>query len=225
MNEYPDLQKTIRALADKSRMEILTALIDGKFHTVSELAKKAKIKSHTATYHLKILCELNWVSFYKQGRNVYYHLCSEDVANLLEHLMNISPIKNKQSFNQNREYQNLKFGRSCYKHLAGKIGISFFNYLQQNEYVKFDDGILTLTSKGTVYFEAIGIEIDRIKMQSGIFIKLCLDWTERTFHLGGNLGKSFFDLCLRHKYIVLDPESRSVRLTLSGEKFFSTFIS
>ncbi|EUJ20605.1 ArsR/SmtB family transcription factor [Listeria aquatica] len=96
MNGYPDLQAIIKALADQSRLEILTTLMDGKFHTVSELAKKAKIKSHTATYHLKIMCELNWVSSYKQGRNVYYRLCSEEIANLLEHLMNISPIKKSQ---------------------------------------------------------------------------------------------------------------------------------
>lgn len=54
MNEYPDLQKTIRALSDKSRMEILTALIDRKFHTVSELAKKAKGQSTLKPLVLKL---------------------------------------------------------------------------------------------------------------------------------------------------------------------------
>lgn len=53
INGYPDLQIIIKALADPSRLEILTTLMDGKFHTVSALAKKAKIKSHTATYSFK----------------------------------------------------------------------------------------------------------------------------------------------------------------------------
>ncbi|MEN2665807.1 metalloregulator ArsR/SmtB family transcription factor [Listeria aquatica] len=220
MNGYPDLQAIIKALADQSRLEILTTLMDGKFHTVSELAKKAKIKSHTATYHLKIMCELNWVSSYKQGRNVYYRLCSEEIANLLEHLMNISPIKKVKSFNENSEYQKLKMGRSCYRHLAGKLGVSFFNYLLQNEYIKFDGDYLMLTNIGAIYFESIGVEINKIKKKPGIFIKPCLDWTERTFHLGGNLGKAFFNLCVRENFIVSNTENRSVYLTSSGEKFF-----
>lgn len=225
MNGYPDLQIITKVLADQSRLEILTTLMDGKFHTVSELAKKTKIKSRTVTHHLKIMCELNWVSSYKQGRNVYYHLCSEEIANLLEHLMNISPIRKVKSFNENSEYQQLKNGRSCYKHLAGKLGVSFFNYLLQNDYIKFDGDSLILTSIGIIYFESIGIEINKIKIQPGIFIKPCLDWTERTFHLGGNLGKEFFNLCVRENFIVSNTENRSVYLTSAGEKIFLTFKS
>lgn len=55
MNGFPDLEKVTKTLADPSRLNILTTLMDGKFHTVNELAKNAKIKSHTASYHLKQL--------------------------------------------------------------------------------------------------------------------------------------------------------------------------
>ncbi|WP_036071519.1 hypothetical protein [Listeria aquatica] len=77
-----------------------------------------------------------------------------------------------------------------------------------------------LTNIGTIYFESIGVDINKIKKQPGIFIKPCLDWTERTFHLGGNLGKAFFNLCVRENFIVSNTENRSVYLTSSGEKFF-----
>ena len=53
MAGFPDLQQTTKLLADHSRLEILTLLMDGRFHTVHELAKKAKIKDHTASYHIK----------------------------------------------------------------------------------------------------------------------------------------------------------------------------
>ena len=81
-----------------------------------------------------------------------------------------------------------------------------------------------LTSKGNNYFESIGIEINKIKTQPGIFIKPCLDWTEKTFHLGGNLGKAFFILCVRENFIVSNSENRSVSLTSSGENFFCHLI-
>ncbi|MDC7952556.1 ArsR/SmtB family transcription factor [Liquorilactobacillus mali] len=223
MNGFPDLQKTTKILADQSRLEILTTLMDGKFHTVNELAKKAKVKSHTTSYHLKQLCQLNWVSSYKQGRNVYYSLSSEDIASLLEKLMNISPTKEVHSFNENSEYQKLKKGRSCYKHLAGNLGVSFFNFLVQNQYIKLENNSLMLTIKGIQYFESIGIEITCIKKQKGIFIKPCLDWTERTFHLSGNLGRAFFNLCEEKNFIILNTGNRSVCLTSSGEDFFKPF--
>ncbi|PVE35508.1 ArsR family transcriptional regulator [Enterococcus faecalis] len=225
MNGFPDLEKVTKTLADPSRLNILTTLIDGKFHTVNELAKNAKIKSHTASYHLKQLYELNWISSHKQGKHVYYRLCSEDIAELLEKLMNLSPIKKIQSFNQNSEYQKLKEGRSCYKHLAGKLGVSFFNYLIKHQFIEWENDSLILTDRGFHYFESIGVNILYIKKQSGIFIKPCLDWTERDFHLSGNLGKAFFNLCEEKKYITTNTANRSVRLTSSGEQFFLLFNS
>ncbi len=225
MNGFPDLPRITKILADQSRLAILTALMDGKFHTVNELAKKAKIKSHTASYHLKQLCQLNWVSSYKQGRNIYYCLCSSDVADLLESLMNLSPLKRVQSFNENSEYQKLKEGRSCYRHLAGNLGVSFFNYLVRNQFIEWENDNLMLTNKGNRYFVSIGVDISQIKKQPGIFMKPCLDWTERTFHLGGNLGKAFFHLCEEKSLIVLNAENRSVCLTTAGKRFFSSFNS
>lgn len=221
MNGFPDLQATTKILADQSRLNILTILMDGKFHTVSELAKKTKIKSHTASYHLKQLCAMDWVNCYKQGKNVYYHLSSEEIAELLETLMNISPIKQIKSFNENKELSDLKIGRSCYRHLAGTFGVSFFKFLVLNGYLLLENNNLELTDSGIQYFECIGINISKVKKQPGIFVKPCLDWTEKTFHLGGNLGKAFFQLCEAKNYIILSTENRSVSLTVEGKKFFN----
>lgn len=82
MAGFPDLQQTTKLLADHSRLEILTLLMDGRFHTVHELAKKAKIKDHTASYRIKKLHSLDWVMSYKQGGNVYYRLSSLEIADL-----------------------------------------------------------------------------------------------------------------------------------------------
>lgn len=222
---FPDLQATAKILSDQSRLNILTILMDGKFHTVSELAKKTKIKSHTASHHLKQLSTMNWINHYKQGRNVYYQLSSENIAELLETLMNISPIKEIKSFNENKEYGELKTGRSCYRHLAGTLGVSFFKFLVMNKYLILENNNLELTDNGVRYFEYIGINIIKVKKQSGIFVKPCLDWTEKTFHLSGNLGKAFFQLCEEKKYIILNTKNRSVTLTLEGKTFFNEVLS
>lgn len=223
MSGFPELQKITKILADQSRLDILTILIDGRFHTVNELAKMVKIKSHTASYHLKQLCQLGWITSYKQGRNVYYSLCSKDVADLLEKLMNMSPTKKILSFNKDHEYQQLSKGRSCYKHLAGKLGVSFFNYLIRKKYITLEKANLSLTNAGVKYFESLGVQISDVQKKPGIFLKPCLDWTERTFHLGGNLGRAFFDFCDQNTFIVSNTHNRSVDLTIAGKTFFSSF--
>lgn len=80
-----------------------------------------------------------------------------------------------------------------------------------------------LTEEGVCYFKDLGIDIDALKKQSGAFVKPCLDWTERTFHLGGNLGNAFFRWSKEKEYITLDPENRGVRLTAEGNLFFKKF--
>lgn len=109
-------------------------------------------------------------------------------------------------------------------HLAGNIGVAFFNFLIQNNYLELENHALELTKTGEQYFESIGINCKKVQKQPGVFVKPCLDWTERTFHLGGNLGRAFFLLCIEKNYVVLHTENRSVGLTNVGEKFFEGFL-
>ena len=55
-------------LADKSCSSMLMLLMDGKFHTVTELAKTANIKNHTATYHIKQFINLETLEIYIKRR-------------------------------------------------------------------------------------------------------------------------------------------------------------
>ncbi len=221
MNGFPQLHEVTKVLADKSRLDILTILMDNRFHTVSELARKVKLKSHTVSYHLKKLNEMEWVSYYKQGKNSYYKLTSDEVAHLLENMMNISPIKEVNSLRKYEEYNKLKHGRTCYKHLAGVIGVDFLNNLIKYEYITLQMNAIHLSVKGEEFFENLGLDIASIKKQSGEFIKPCLDWTERLFHLSGNLGKAFLNLCIDGGYVLQNSTDRSVTLSKDGEEFFS----
>ncbi|WP_086444056.1 ArsR/SmtB family transcription factor [Candidatus Enterococcus lemimoniae] len=223
MNGFPDLQQTTKLLADQSRLEILTLLMDGKFHTVHEIAQAVKIKDHTASYHLKKLEALKWVTYYKQGRHVYYQLINPAIAELLESLMMISPIKTINSYNQNKEYQELKCGRTCYNHLAGALGVSFFDFLVAKNYLILANNQVELTHEGILFLNRIEIDTSEVKKRAGTFAKPCLDWTERTFHLSGNLAKAFLEMIIRKEYIYQSSDNRSVTLTRSGKHFFQQF--
>lgn len=48
-----NVAKVASLISEPSRAPILTALLDGRFHTVNELAHMARVKPQTASFHLK----------------------------------------------------------------------------------------------------------------------------------------------------------------------------
>ncbi|SUO25777.1 ArsR family transcriptional regulator [Streptococcus pneumoniae] len=70
----PDIFIITKLLSDPSRMHILDILMDGKAHTVNEIASFTKIKQHTVSYHLKLLTEAQVTTLQTYGRFHYYSL-------------------------------------------------------------------------------------------------------------------------------------------------------
>ena len=140
-------------LADKSCSSMLMLLMDGKFHTVTELAKTANIKNHTATYHIKKFIKLEWLEMYVQGRYHYYRLNNKSVAELIEQWMPISQFQTVRSLNTNIENKILFNGRFCYDHLEGKLGVEITKWYVKNEFFRINDSEIEITDKGINFFE------------------------------------------------------------------------
>ncbi|MGX7263644.1 ArsR/SmtB family transcription factor [Enterococcus crotali] len=225
MQGFPDIGQITKVLSDESRIQIITILMDKRYHTVHELAKLVHIKDHTASYHLKKMAELGWLTFHKQGRHVYYCLSNDEIAELMEKLMHLSPLKPITSYNKSTEYKQLKAGRSCYCHLAGELGVQFFDQLCLMQFLILENDQLFLTHSGEKFFSDLAINIPDLKKKPGIFAKPCLDWTERKFHLAGNLGTAFFNECIAHEWIIKHPQNRSIVLSKHGSKWFHSFIA
>ncbi|WP_206912043.1 hypothetical protein IGL98_000099 [Enterococcus sp. DIV0840] len=225
MQGFPDISQITKTLSDESRIQIVTILMDSRYHTVHELAKLVHIKDHTASYHLKKMGELGWVTSYKQGRHVYYCLSNVEIAELMERLMIISPVKPITSYNQSTEYKQLKAGRSCYCHLAGELGVHFFDHLCLMQFLILENEQLFLTNSGEEFFSELTINVQELKKKAGVLVKPCLDWTERRFHLAGNLGTAFFNEGLHRGWLIKHPQNRSVVLSELGTKWFQSFFA
>lgn len=219
MGEIPDIYLTSQLLADRSRIEILTSLMDNRFHTVHELAKAAKISDQTASYHLSKFLLVKWTESYRQGRYVYHRLINEEIGQLMEQLMNVSEKRATTSLHQNQTYKRLKKARTCYQHLAGNIGTFFFDFFLESGILKKEAQGFILTQSGVQFFQQLGLDIAQIQMEKGTFIRPCMDWTERKFHLAGNLGKHFLFFLIGHGYLVHDIETRALLISEEGEKF------
>ena len=56
-----------------------------------------------------------------QGRHKYYRLLNEEIANVIEGIANLVPKEKQQKVTDNNS--GIKYCRTCYDHLAGKIGV------------------------------------------------------------------------------------------------------
>ncbi len=77
------LAELFRSLADPSRLKILTLLLDGEMNVVS-LAEAVGVSEPAISHHLRGLRQMRIVRGRRQGREVFYSLDDDHVADLLQ---------------------------------------------------------------------------------------------------------------------------------------------
>src|SRR5215469_11005921 len=110
----------VAALAgDPARAGMLHALMDGRALTASELARAAGIAPQTASGHLARLVVAGLLVVEKQGRHRYHRLASPAVAQMMESIMQVAaiPEKNWPRLVVGPKDAALRAARTCYDHL------------------------------------------------------------------------------------------------------------
>lgn len=198
---------TITALiADPTRAEMLLAMMDGRAFPASDLAAMAHVSPPTASHHLAKLIEGGLVEAVQQGRHRYHRLANPQVAELIEMLGAVpSPaLPSKAGV--------LTYSRSCYDHLAGKLGVEIRQSLQSRDLIALDGDRYQVTREGERFFEDFGID-SRTSLA-----KTCIDWTERVPHLGGALGRAVMSRLLAREWIARGEIPRLIVVTPFGEE-------
>jgi DNA-binding transcriptional ArsR family regulator len=119
----PDIASVAALIGDPSRALLLAVLADGRALPAGELARQANISPQTASAHLDKLFRGNLVTVEVQGRHHYYRLRDLRAADLLEFLSIVARPGPVLSTAQRERSQRLRFTRTCYGHLAGKLGV------------------------------------------------------------------------------------------------------
>ena len=172
-------------LADPARADILLALMDGSARPAGELGELAGVGAATASVHLRKLVEGGLLSVHAQGRHRYFHLAGEDVAQLIESLA-LASARNTAP-GASMADRSLRRARTCYRHLAGQVGVAVFERLRERDALRLDSDALHLSLHGADWLHAIGL-IDANDPIATLPGRSCVDWTERRFHLAGPLG-------------------------------------
>lgn len=177
------LAEVAAVLADNSRATMCLALIDGRAWTVGELARAARVAPSTASEHVRTLTDAGFVRSLKQGRHRYIRLAGPEVAELIERLAGHAGPEPARGLRASVRAGRLAQARTCYDHLAGRLGVALRDGMLATGLLSDRDG-LSVTTHGRNTLAELGVELPRGRRP---LLRDCLDWTERREHLAGAL--------------------------------------
>ena len=206
-----------QALADPLRLALLERLLDGPA-AVAELVAATGASQPNASNHLALLRERGLVRADRQGRQVTYRLRDGTVAQLIEALAGAARARAARP----RAPAPLALARTCYDHLAGRLGVRLLAALVER-------GALAPASpqQGTPIdpgpnarevLGGLGVDLAAAARGRRRLALACVDWTERRPHLGGALGKALCDRFVTAGWVLRQPGTRAVLLTAAGRE-------
>jgi DNA-binding transcriptional ArsR family regulator len=213
----PDISSLAALIGEPARGRMLLALLDGRGLPASELARRAGITCQTASSHLARLVEGNLLRVIPQGRHRYYRITNARVAELLELMANMVP-RPETDFSQARPQNAIHLARTCYNHLAGRLGVGITRAIVDRGYLLETDRDYKLSSKGAAWFKELGIDAETLKKSGRVFARQCIDWSERRNHLAGALGSGLAGRLFDLTWIKRAADSRAVRVTELGRQ-------
>lgn len=203
-------------LADPSRAAMCLALVGGEARPAGELAARAGVSAQTASNHLAKLIAGRIVRAEQQGRWRYYRLAGAEVAHAVEALAVVAPpLRAADGGDEtNGSARRLRDARTCYSHLAGRLGVALADALVAARWLEEDGRLYRLTPSGTEALRGLGIEVRGRREQPAA--RRCLDWTERRPHIAGPLGTALATLALERGWVRRVRGTRAVVVTPKG---------
>src|ERR1700689_3809256 len=153
MKDGPNIMKIAALLGDRTRVDILTALMTDRAITATELAVIAGVTKQTMSAHLSKLLDASLIVVDQQGRHRYFRLADEDVGSLLESLMGVAFRTGAVRLVSSPREPALRKARVCYDHLAGELGVLAYESLVRRD-------LLEMSHQGLRLIHALAEWID-----------------------------------------------------------------
>jgi DNA-binding transcriptional ArsR family regulator len=214
-----DLASLAALLADETRAAMCLALLDGRAWTAGELAAHARVAPSTATEHLHRLIDGGLLIERRQGRHRYVQLAGASVAHLIEDLTariehRPAPPRGLRAVSASLA---LRRGRTCYDHLAGRLGVAVTDAMTRAGLLDQTGGF-ALTTAGLAWLtDTLRLSPEDLRPGKRPVARGCLDWTERRQHLAGLAGAKLCETFLRNDWVVRIGSGRAVRLSPAGK--------
>ena len=216
----PNIVTIAALIADNTRASMLIALMSGKALTATELATVADVMPQTASSHLSKLVDGGLLVVRKQGRHKYFQLKDEQIAALIEQILNISAATTNKGIDTGPANTRLRVSRICYDHLAGELGVALYSAFIRRGFLIDGLNEPQLSEKGATFFSEIGVDIEAMSRAKRPLCKACLDWSERRSHLAGSLGKWILQDTFNNNWAKQDLDSRAIAFSVAGLRSF-----
>jgi DNA-binding transcriptional ArsR family regulator len=212
-------------IGDPVRALVLWTLLDGRAYTATELAISTNTSPQNISMHLGKLIQADLLIAEKQGRHRYYRFSRHEVAYAIEAIAHLIPKEKQKKIVSHQYNAAITHCRTCYDHLAGKIGVSIADSLLKQRVIISKANNFELTTNGEEWLLQLGINLPELRKQHRIFLRPCLDWSERRYHIAGALGAALLDLMLADDWVRRTQNSRAVIITAMGEKKMQEYFS
>jgi DNA-binding transcriptional ArsR family regulator len=214
-----EISQITTLIGDQVRTIILWTLLDGRAYTATELAISANTSPQNISMHLNKLLKAELLTVHSQGRHRYYSISKPEVAHVIEGIGSLLPKEIHKTIVTNKDNSAITFCRTCYDHLAGKIGVLVTDAILEQKIIELHKDCYVVTEKGRTFFSGIGIDTNELSKQRRIFARPCLDWSERRHHLAGSLGSAIMKRMLELHCVRQMKNSRALILTSEGQSF------
>jgi hypothetical protein len=127
--------------------------------------------------------------------------------------------------------------RTCYDHLAGRLGVAIMSALVADGALTGGDGRhlreraredrpssigrdldYRLTDDGADKLRDLGVDVDRALAGPRAPIRYCIDWSEQDHHLSGALGAALAARLFDLGWVKRLPRTRAVLVTDAGRR-------
>ncbi|HEX7216481.1 MAG TPA: helix-turn-helix domain-containing protein [Methylomirabilota bacterium] len=214
----PIIAEVAALVGDPARATMVSALLDGRALTASELARVARVTPQTASTHLAKLTAAGLLRVLPSGRHRHFRLASPAVADMIDGIVAVALEQRPRYRPLSRHARALSAARICYDHLAGRLSVALTDSLVAREYIVLDAEAAEITTAGARFFADFGIGPPRSSRRR--YCRLCLDWTERRPHIAGAIGAAITRRCFDLGWMQRMTGSHAVIVTPSGRRGF-----
>ena len=212
-----NLVEVAALVGDTARATMLAALMGGQSLTGGELAFLAGVSRSTASEHLAKLVGARLAAVTKKRRFHYYRIASPLVAKMLESMKAVAAIEVPPRYHpRSARDEALRYARTCYDHIAGRLGVAIADALAANGHIVLNDDGGEVTDSGREMLTRFGADLTPKFRGRRIFCRPCLDWSERRCHLAGHVGAEICRRCLELGWFKRERDTRALQLTAAG---------
>ena len=216
----PIIAEIAALVGDPARATMVSALLDGRAMTASELAGAARITPQTASTHLAKLTAAGVLSAVRSGRHRHFRLASPTVTDMIDGIVAVALATRRRYHPLSRHARALGAARICYDHLAGRLSVDLADAFVARKWVALGDEAAEITRAGARFLTEFGIELPTLCSTRRHFCRLCLDWTERRPHIAGAVGTAITNRCFDLGWVERMKRSHAVVVTSRGRRGF-----